>query len=71
MSPSMLKFWMYQKITKTIVETKVDELIPIGENNVRLIRPSNKKPATKEVGCRLLLAINVGLFRPNDVAIQL
>ncbi len=32
----------------------------IGENSVRLIRPSNKKPATKEVGCRLLLAKNVG-----------
>jgi len=61
---------MYQKITKTIVETKVDELIPIGENNVRLIRTSNKKPATREIGCRLLLATNVGFFCPNNVAIQ-
>ena len=29
-----------------------------------------KKPTTKEVGCRLLLATNVGLFCPNAVAIQ-
>ena len=29
-----------------------------------------KKPTTKEVGCRLLLVTNGGLFGPDDAAIQ-